>query len=121
MRIISPTSKELEKIYFRFFNQKKRVKNTVYNIMEDVRLNGDEAVSKYTKRFDKVRLKSRQFQVTEGEISAAFQNIPSDFVSALKVIIENVNRFYKLNNFLLPKCQHYHVEMSVSHLRECTL
>ena len=95
MRIIRPTSKELEKIYFRFFNQKKRVKNTVYNIIEDVRLNGDEAVSKYTKRFDKVKLKSRQFKVTEGEISAAFQNIPSDFVSALKIIIDNINRFYK--------------------------
>ncbi|MBL7130638.1 MAG: histidinol dehydrogenase [Candidatus Omnitrophica bacterium] len=95
MKIVKPKSKELEKLYIRFFNQKKRIKNTVYKIIEDVRLNGDEAVGKYTRRFDKAKLKPRQFRVTEGEISAAFQNIPSDFVSALKVIIENVNRFYK--------------------------
>ncbi|MFC1708906.1 histidinol dehydrogenase [Candidatus Omnitrophota bacterium] len=95
MRVIRPTSKELEKLESRFFSQKKRIKNTVYNIIEDVRVNGDEAVRKYTRRFDKAKLKPRQFQVTESEISAAFQNIPSDFVSALKVIIENINRFYK--------------------------
>ncbi len=95
MRIIRPTSKELEKLEFRFFNQKKRVNNTVYNIIDDVRLNGDDALKKYTRRFDGAKLKPRQFRVTEGEISAAFQNIPSDFISALKVIIENINRFYK--------------------------
>lgn len=95
MRIIRPASKELEKLEFRFFNQKKRMKNTVSNIIDDVRLNGDDAIRKYTRRFDEAKLKPRQFRVTESEISAAFQNIPSDFVSALKVIIENINRFYK--------------------------
>jgi histidinol dehydrogenase len=95
MRIIKPGSKELERLYARFFNQKKRVKNTVYNIIENVRLYGDEAVSKYTRKFDKAKLKARQFRVTESEISAAFQNIPSDFVSGLKVVVENVNNFYK--------------------------
>jgi len=95
MKIIRPTSKELEKLYYRSFNQKKRIRSTVSNIIEDVRLNQDEAVRKYTRKFDKVMLKPRQFIVTESEISAAFQNIPSDFVSGLKKIIENINRFYK--------------------------
>ncbi|MDD5356371.1 MAG: histidinol dehydrogenase [Candidatus Omnitrophica bacterium] len=95
MRIIKPTSVELEKLTYRFLNQKKRVKDTVYKIIEDVKLNGDDAVTKYTRRFDKVKLKPRQFKVTEAEISAAFQNIPADFITALKVIIENINRFYK--------------------------
>lgn len=95
MKIIKPTSKEFEKIVSRFFNQKKRVKDTVYKIIEDVKLNGDDAVANYTRKFDKAKLKARQFKVTEAEISAAFQNIPSDFISALKVVIENVNRFYK--------------------------
>lgn len=95
MRIIKPTSKELEKLSFRFFNQKKRIKNTVSKIIDDIRLNGDEALIKYTKRFEKVNLKPRQFKVTEAEISAAFGNIPADFVSGLKVIIENINKFYR--------------------------
>jgi histidinol dehydrogenase len=95
MRVIKPASKELEKLYFRFLNQKKRVSKSVDRIVKDVRLSGDDAVSKYTRKFDGVNLKPRQFKVTEAEISAAFQNIPSDFVSALKVIIENINRFYR--------------------------
>jgi len=95
MKIIRPTSKELDKLYMRFFNQKRRVKDTVYRIVEDVRCNGDEAISKYIRRFDKAKLKAKQFRVTEMEISAAFQNIPSDFVSCLKAVRENVSRFYK--------------------------
>jgi histidinol dehydrogenase len=95
VKIIKPTSKEFEKIINRFFCQKKRVKDTVAKIIEDVKLSGDEAVSKYGRRFDKVKLKPKQFKVTEGEISAAFQNIPADFISALKVVMENINRFYK--------------------------
>lgn len=95
MRIVRRGSKELEKLYYRLFSQKKRVKNTVSKIIEDVRGDGDEAVRKYIRKFDKAKLKPRQFRVTEGEISAAFQNIPSDFVAGLKVIIENIDRFYK--------------------------
>ncbi|MDD5005933.1 MAG: histidinol dehydrogenase [Candidatus Omnitrophica bacterium] len=95
MRIIKPTSKELEKLCNRFFNQKKRIKDNVTRIIEDVRLYGDDALNKYTRRFDKANIKQRQLKVTEAEISAAFQNIPSDFISALKVVIENINRFYK--------------------------
>jgi histidinol dehydrogenase len=95
MKIIRPTSREFEKICYRFLNQRKRIKDTVSKIIEDVRFNHDEAVKKYTRRFDKVTLNPKQFRVTESEISAAFQNIPSDFVSALKKIIDNINRFYR--------------------------
>jgi len=95
MRIIKPASKELEKIYNRSFIQKKRVEATVSRIVADVRFNQDEAICKYTRRFDKVAIKPRQFRVTEAEISAAFQNIPSDFITDLKKIIENINCFYR--------------------------
>jgi len=95
MRIVKSNSPEVDKLSGRFFNKKKRVEEVTFNIVEDVRLNGDEAISKYTKRFDNVNLKPRQFKVTESEISAAFQNIPQDFISNLKVVIENVNRFYR--------------------------
>lgn len=95
MRIIRPTSKEIDKLSYRLFNQKKRVCDTVAKVIENVKANGDEALLAYTKRFDKVTLKSKQFRVTEAEISAAFQNIPPDFIAALKKVIENINRFYR--------------------------
>ena len=57
--------------------------------------NGDEAVIKYTKKFDGVKLKGKQQRVAENEISSAYQNITSDFVSSLKIIINNVKTYYK--------------------------
>lgn len=95
MKIIRFTSKKLERIYNRRFLKSKRVEEKVKRILEDVRLFGDEALIKYTRKFDGVKLSPRQLRVSEIEISAAYQNISPNFVSSLKVVIENVNRFYR--------------------------
>ena len=95
MKIIRFTSKKLEKIYNRQFSRSKRIEEKVRKIIEDVRLLGDEAVLKYTRKFDKVKLLPRQLKVSQIEISGAYQNITPNFISSLKVIIENINRFYR--------------------------
>jgi len=95
MKIIRFTSKKLEKVYNRGFIKQARVEDRVKKIIEDVRLFGDEALIKYTKKFDKVKLSLKQLKVSQIEISGAYQNISPNFVSSLKVIIENVNRFYR--------------------------
>jgi histidinol dehydrogenase len=64
-------------------------------IIDDVRAIGDEALIKYTRKFDKVKLSLRQLKVSQIEISGAYANISPHFVSSLKVVIENVNRFYR--------------------------
>jgi len=95
VKIIRFTSKELEKIYNRGFIKSRRVEEKVSQIIQNVRLLGDEALLKYTKKFDGVKLSLRQLKVSEIEISGAYQNINPNFVSSLKVIIENINRFYR--------------------------
>ncbi len=95
MKIIRFTSKKLEKIYNRGFIKSGRVEDKVRRIVEDVRLFGDDALIKYTRKFDGVKLSPKQLRVSEIEISGAYQNITPNFVSSLKVIIENVNRFYR--------------------------
>lgn len=97
MKIIRPGSKQIEKIYARQFNRSRRVEEKVRRIIEDVRTFGDEAVLKYTKKFDRVKLGYRQLKVSQIEISGAYQNITPNFVSNLKLIIENVNKFYRKN------------------------
>jgi len=89
------SSKQLEKIYNRGFFKSRRVQEKVKQIVDDVRLLGDEAVLKYTRKFDHVKMPAKQLKVGEREISGAFQNIASDFVPSLKIIIENINRFYR--------------------------
>ena len=95
MKIIRFTSKKLDKIYNRGQAKNKRVEEKVAKIIEDVRLFGDEAVLKYTRKFDKVKMTQRQLKVSQIEISGAYQNISPNFVSTLKVVIDNVNRFYR--------------------------
>lgn len=95
MKIIRFTSKKLEKIYNRGLIKQNRVEDRVKKIIDDVRTLGDDALIKYTKKFDSVKLSTRQLKVSEIEISGAYQNISPNFVSSLKVIIDNVNRFYR--------------------------
>jgi len=94
MKIIRFPSKKLDKLYERSCSRSRRVEEAVNKILEDVRLLGDEAVLKYTRKFDKVKLPPRQLRVSETEISGAYQNINPNFVSNLKTIISNINRFY---------------------------
>ena len=95
MKIIRFTSKKLEKIYNRGSIRQKRVEEKVRKIIDDVRIIGDDALIKYTRKFDRVKLSQRQIRVSQIEISASYANISPNFVSSLKVIIENVNRFYR--------------------------
>jgi len=93
MKIIYPTNKNLEKLYKRNFVS-RRIQEKVRKIIEDVRLEADEAIIRYTKKFDKVKLKPNQLRLSSIEISAAYQNIDPDFVNSLKVIFERINHFY---------------------------
>jgi histidinol dehydrogenase len=95
MRLIRPTSAELTKLYNRGLNIKKRVREKVAKIIEDVRLYGDEAVIRYAYRFDKVRLKARNLRVSAGEINGSYQEMDPNLVSSFKIAIENVTVFYK--------------------------
>ena len=93
MKIIRFTSKKLEKIYNRSVIRQIRVEEKVKRIIDDVRIMGDDALIKYTRKFDKVKLNWRQLKVSQIEIGGAYANISPNFVSSLKIIIENVNRF----------------------------
>jgi len=95
MKIIKAASKKLDKIYNRGLTRQVRVEEKVRKIIDDVRLFGDEALLKYTRKFDRVKMMPRQLKVSEIEISGAYANISPNFVSSLKVVIENVNRFYR--------------------------
>ena len=96
MKIIRyPTNKKLQKIYSRGLPSSKRIKERVEKIIDDVRLHGDDALIRYTKKFDRVKLSSRLLRVCESEISSAYQNIEPDFIACIKAIIENITRFYR--------------------------
>ncbi len=94
MKIISTTGKTWQQLCARQLSRKRRVEERVRAIIEDVRLHGDDAVLRYTRRFDKVRLKTKQLRATESETSGAFQHIDPNLVLHLKTAIQNVQAFY---------------------------
>lgn len=95
MKVIKHTSKKFQKLFTRTIRRNRRVEETVRRILEDVQNLGDEALVRYTRKFDKVKLTPKEFKATESEISGAYSNICPDFVASLKVAVENVTRYYK--------------------------
>ncbi len=96
MKVLKQSGEGIQKLYNRHaYARRQRVEDKVRKIIDDVRLNGDAAVSKYTRRFDKTKIPIKNLRVPEAEISGAYQNITSDFVNHLKIIINNVSAYYR--------------------------
>ena len=95
MKLVKIGSANFKKLINRNSHFKKRVSESVKKILDNVRLDGDEAIIRYTRKFDKVKMKVKDIRVTESETSGAYQDIKPEIVTTLKVIIENINKFYK--------------------------
>ncbi|NBK25092.1 MAG: hypothetical protein EOM68_24080, partial [Spirochaetia bacterium] len=86
----------IQELYNRnFFYRRQSTVSKVSRIVDDIRLHGDTAVLKYTRRFDRIKMLAKDLRVSESEISSSFQDISSDFISTLKFAISNVTTFYK--------------------------
>ena len=67
----------------------------VERILQSVRQEGDAAIRRFTKEFDRVDLPLKRLPVTEGDINRAYEKIQVDFVPILKQIMENVSGYYQ--------------------------
>jgi histidinol dehydrogenase len=69
------------------------VEKTVAEILADVRENGDAALRRYTKKFDKAELSS--LEVTREELDAAMKAVDPCFLDVLKKAAANIERFHR--------------------------
>lgn len=67
--------------------------NTVSDILKDVKENKDEAVKRYTAKFDNAELDN--LQVSKDEIKEAYDNLDKNLIEALKRASENIEKFHK--------------------------
>lgn len=65
--------------------------SSVEEIAKDVKVNGDEAVRKYSKQFDSEDLEN--FLVSSEEILDAYKKVDKETISAIKKSIANVKKF----------------------------
>ena len=68
------------------------IERRVYDIIENVRANGDAALREYSEKFDGVKLDD--FKVDQSIIDAAWDNLPEDLKQALLVAKKNITEFH---------------------------
>lgn len=74
-------------------DRNEAVDKTVLEIIQNVRVNGDQAVLNYTKEHDGVALDS--LLVTEAEFVAAEKLVTTDFLTAIDVATKNIRDFHE--------------------------
>jgi histidinol dehydrogenase len=95
MKIVK--SSELENNFFEF--KDTEILPVVYEILKDVQENGDKAVKKYSKKFDKVSLDS--FSIEKDEIKDAYKKVSKEVIGSINHAAENIRKFARkqLENF----------------------
>ena len=71
----------------------KDIETIVNTVFDAVKIDGDAAISKFTKQFDNVELNS--LLVSENEINAAFSTISDELKNAISLAKSNIEAFHK--------------------------
>lgn len=73
----------------------KDYQNVVQNILAKVKADGDLALLKYTKEFDGADLSYSGLKVRDEEIEEAYQNVPEEFLKAVRLAIKNISDYHE--------------------------
>jgi histidinol dehydrogenase len=68
------------------------IEKIVGEILQDIRIRGDEAVRLHTERIDKISL--NDFKVTSAEIDDAIRNVPDNLRKAIVLAAKNIEKFH---------------------------
>lgn len=71
------------------------VESAVREIIRDVKDNGDAAILRYTRRFDKTHIDINSFLVSDYEIEAAVKNVDKEFLEALEAARDNIVAYHE--------------------------
>ncbi len=98
-QFLSSTDRDFEERFERLLTTKREddvdVNQDVAAIIADVRTNGDEAVIRYTKKWDRLELKSGGFAFTKDEIDAACATVPEADRAALELAAERIRAYHE--------------------------
>lgn len=99
MRIVSLSNETkqsiLNDLLKRSPNNYTEYEDTVNEIIENVKANGDKAVFDYTLKFDKFSLNQENIKVTREEIEAAYQQLDAELIQVIRESAENIRAFHR--------------------------
>ena len=98
MRIVNLTGETkkdiLNDLLKRSPNNYSQYENTVNEIIDSVRKNGDRAIFDYTLKFDKYALSADNIKVTREEIEEAYTMLDAGLVEVIRKSAENIRAFH---------------------------
>ncbi|MDR1155900.1 MAG: histidinol dehydrogenase [Bacteroidales bacterium] len=104
MEIIKyPARDQWKKIIARPVIDNSHLFESVKNILENVRLNGDKAVKVYSEKFDKAVLDC--FAVTPDEMDEAERVVPETLKSAIRLASANIETFHRSQQLVSRKIE----------------
>ena len=86
---------ELKRIVNRGETATEEVANTVKDVVERVRKEGDPALLEFTEKFDRVALTLKDIKVSPEEIKGAYARVEPKKVDALKLAAQNIRAFHE--------------------------
>lgn len=92
-KIIYPDNTKKQEAIRRPVKSKLELENIVYEIFSEIKQHGDKALIKYTKKFDKVSLKS--LEVSADTIAESENKISPQLREAIKIAAENIRKFHE--------------------------
>ena len=100
MRIVKLTQETkknlLNDLLKRSPNNYTEYQDTVQEIVDNVRENGDKALFDYTKKFDKADINASNVKVTDAEIEEAYKEVDSHLVEVIRKALVNIREFHEL-------------------------
>ena len=99
MRIVkldeNTKAQALEKLIGRGASGYGGYEKTVREIIDNVRLNGDDALIEYSEKFDKCRMTAETLRVTAEEISEAYAALDPALIEVMKRAAENIRSYHE--------------------------
>lgn len=102
-KIIYPDKAEWTDILRRPALSTETLRDTVKEVLDRVKAEGDKAVIEYEERFDKVKLDS--LAVTEAEMAEAEKEVPIELKAAIMLAQKNIHAFHAAQRFEGKKVQ----------------
>ena len=98
--------KLIDRLLDRFSVADTGCRDTVTDIIEEVRSRGDDAVLEYTRKFDAPNMSVDDLQVTKQELSDALAKVDDDVLRSLRLAAERIRLFHERemeNSWLLTR------------------
>ncbi|MGB0844477.1 MAG: histidinol dehydrogenase, partial [Alphaproteobacteria bacterium] len=89
---LSPTEREV--LLARAEDDLEPFIEQVKPLIEEVRSEGDVALARFAKRFDKADIGLDQIAATKADFDAAFNTLDPEFISVLEYSADNIRRFH---------------------------